>query len=497
MSEKQTYTIFDLPSSTNEITGNELIELSTPVGNEYYDSRKETINNLSDWLGNYLNINELNTDNKTIISAINELSAAGNNAAAHNSIYRGQWLGIAPTQAQYEAIFNGTFDDMYIGDFWSEDPNDATKTRWRIACFNYYQYTGNQTKVLTNHAVIIPDVCLSIEHPYVISNEGLDSMGGYKYTFARGYKNIQEQYQATEGQTVFHVNHIPEYVFYVKTRLSVPTTGSNQGFDVLWEVDPENSGEDPNNPGQGIITIYGGTRYVLVGGSGVDIMPSFNGMPANAWPYFGYAYKEDNYGSLYECKQIINQVFGANHIMHHEIPLTTYTIGGNKQGLYTGSFYKKIWTDIDIELPTLESIMGNSSVTCYNEYLYDEVYHQTLKHIPEYIDISTYPIDYCNPPYNSPESHVEMSQLPLFLYDPALIHTRKGYWFRNIGQNDNDQYIAGWLNDYSYQVKYMFITGEAELMRYTTYGSYSNVGIRPMFCISNTTEPNILPGGGV
>jgi len=41
-----------------------------------------------------------------------------NNAAAHNAVYRGKYLGTAITDAQLSAIRNGTFDDLYIGDYW-------------------------------------------------------------------------------------------------------------------------------------------------------------------------------------------------------------------------------------------------------------------------------------------------------------------------------------------------------------------------------------------
>ena len=42
-----------------------------------------------------------------------------NNAGAHNAIYRGKSLGSTVTTAQYSAINAGTFDDLYIGDYWT------------------------------------------------------------------------------------------------------------------------------------------------------------------------------------------------------------------------------------------------------------------------------------------------------------------------------------------------------------------------------------------
>lgn len=42
-----------------------------------------------------------------------------NNAVAHNSIYRGKYLGSSVTAEQYLAISTGAFTDLYIGDYWT------------------------------------------------------------------------------------------------------------------------------------------------------------------------------------------------------------------------------------------------------------------------------------------------------------------------------------------------------------------------------------------
>lgn len=41
------------------------------------------------------------------------------NAGAHNAIYRGKNLGSAVTAAQWAAIDAGTFEDLFIGDYWT------------------------------------------------------------------------------------------------------------------------------------------------------------------------------------------------------------------------------------------------------------------------------------------------------------------------------------------------------------------------------------------
>ena len=73
------------------------------------------------------------------------------NAGFHNSVYRGKNLGTSVSAAQYAQISAGTFDDMFIGDYWVI--NGVT---WRIACFDYWLNTGD-TACTTHHVVIVPD----------------------------------------------------------------------------------------------------------------------------------------------------------------------------------------------------------------------------------------------------------------------------------------------------------------------------------------------------
>lgn len=77
-----------------------------------------------------------------------------NNAGAHNAIYRGKSLGSTVTTAQYAAIKAGTFDDLYIGDYWT-----IGGVNYRIAAFDYYLNSGD-TSCNTHHVVIVPDTCL-------------------------------------------------------------------------------------------------------------------------------------------------------------------------------------------------------------------------------------------------------------------------------------------------------------------------------------------------
>ena len=94
-----------------------------------------------------------------LITAVrNDFGANG--AGAHNAIYRGKYLGSSVTAAQYAAIAAGTFEDMYIGDYW-----EISGIRWRIADFDYYLNSGYDPnngdgkwgQVTDHHIVIVPD----------------------------------------------------------------------------------------------------------------------------------------------------------------------------------------------------------------------------------------------------------------------------------------------------------------------------------------------------
>ena len=76
------------------------------------------------------------------------------NSGAHNAIYRGKYLGSSVTQAQWNAISAGTFDDLYVGDYWT-----IGGVNWRIAAFDYY-YNCGDTNFTKHHAVIVPDTVL-------------------------------------------------------------------------------------------------------------------------------------------------------------------------------------------------------------------------------------------------------------------------------------------------------------------------------------------------
>lgn len=102
-----------------------------------------------------------------------------NNAGAHNAIYRGKSLGSTVTTDQYAAIKAGTFDDLYIGDYWT-----IGGINYRIAAFDYYLNSGD-TNCTTHHVVIVPDTCLYNAQMHNTSSGDYES--GAANTTAGGY----------------------------------------------------------------------------------------------------------------------------------------------------------------------------------------------------------------------------------------------------------------------------------------------------------------------
>jgi hypothetical protein len=122
------------------------------------------------------------------------------NAGYHNSIYRGKYLGTSVSAAQYAAISAGTFDDLFIGDYWT-----INGVNWRIAAFDYW-YNCGDTACNTHHVVIVPDSNLT--------SSGLNSTnittGGYVGTdfYTAANSNTAKATVTTAINSAFGSGHI-------------------------------------------------------------------------------------------------------------------------------------------------------------------------------------------------------------------------------------------------------------------------------------------------
>lgn len=87
----------------------------------------------------------------------------------HGNVFRGKNLGGGVSSAQKAAIKDGSFDNLYIGDYWTI--NGVT---WRIADMDYFLRCGD-TDFTSHHLVIVPDTQLYTGK----MNETHTTEGGY------------------------------------------------------------------------------------------------------------------------------------------------------------------------------------------------------------------------------------------------------------------------------------------------------------------------------
>lgn len=88
----------------------------------------------------------------------------------HRRVFRGKNLGTAMTPEQKTAIQNGTFEDLWLGDYW-----EINGTKWRIADFDYWYNVGD-TAFTQHHVTIVPDGNLGVAK----MNDTSTTTGGYK-----------------------------------------------------------------------------------------------------------------------------------------------------------------------------------------------------------------------------------------------------------------------------------------------------------------------------
>ena len=149
------------------------------------------------------------------------------NAGSHNSIFRGKNLGTQVTEAQYQAIQAGTFDDLYIGDYWV-----IGGVTWLIAGFDYYYGCGD-TAFNKHHAVIVPLLPL-YNHAM---NETNTTDGGYVGSLM--YTEGLEQAK-TQIQQAFGAEHVLSHRIYLINATSSGRPSAGEWFDSTVDLMNEN-----------------------------------------------------------------------------------------------------------------------------------------------------------------------------------------------------------------------------------------------------------------
>lgn len=138
-------------------------------------------------------------------------------AGAHNAIYRGKNLGSSVTNTQYSAISSGTFDDLYIGDYWS-----INGVNYRIAGFDYYYRCGDND-FTKHHIVLVPDTQLYTH----CMNDTNTTEGGY--VGSKMYKEGLEQAKKTIKAAF--PNHVATHRIYLTNAVSNGRPSGGAWFD--------------------------------------------------------------------------------------------------------------------------------------------------------------------------------------------------------------------------------------------------------------------------
>lgn len=103
-----------------------------------------------------------------------------NAAGFHNSIYRGKNLGTTITDAQRAQITAGTFEDLFVGDYWT-----INGRVYRIADFDPFYRCGDNVS-LGHHIALVPDASMGSKQMhntdtggYIAGSEYNTTAGGY------------------------------------------------------------------------------------------------------------------------------------------------------------------------------------------------------------------------------------------------------------------------------------------------------------------------------
>lgn len=102
------------------------------------------------------------------------------NAGFHNSLYRGKYLGNTYTDAQKTAITLGTFEDLFIGDYWTIGGIDYV-----ICHFDYY-YRCSDSDINYHHVIVMPRGFMTGLSVTKINSESIDEG---KYQWCAGSTN--------------------------------------------------------------------------------------------------------------------------------------------------------------------------------------------------------------------------------------------------------------------------------------------------------------------
>ena len=193
--------------------------------------------------------------NKAILDKV---TASG--AGAHNSVYRGANLGTSVTSAQWAAIQAGTFDDMYIGDYWV-----IGGVTYRIAAFDYYLRAGD-TDMTTHHVTLVPDVPM---YTHVMNDTNVTT-GGYvgSKMYTRGLTQAKNTINTAFGST-----HVLTHRQYLSNAVTNGRPSGGSWYDSTVELMTEQN-------------VYGG-KIFGAGNEGSSV-PALYTVDKSQYPLFAF-----------------------------------------------------------------------------------------------------------------------------------------------------------------------------------------------------------------
>lgn len=161
-------------------------------------------------------------------------SCVSDNAGAHNSIFRGKYLGERVTDEQYRCIADGSFKNLFIGDYWT-----IGGVNYRIAGFDYYYRCGDND-FTKHHAVLVPDTHL---YTHCMNDTNITEGG---YVGSKMYKEGLEQAKRTIKAAF--PNHVATHRIYLTNAVSNGRPSGGAWFDSEVDLMSENM-------------VYGGRQF--------------------------------------------------------------------------------------------------------------------------------------------------------------------------------------------------------------------------------------------
>ena len=193
-------------------------------------------------------------------ASLGKADIIGTTGSGHNSIYRGKYLGTSVTEAQWQEIANGTFDDMYIGDYWSI--GDIT---YRIAAFDYYMH-ADDFDTYAHHVTLVPDRPM---YEHVMNDSNVITSG---YVGSKMYTTGLDDAKATINNA-FGATHILSHRQYLCNAVSNGNPSGGSWYNSTVELMTEQN-------------VYGGKVYSAVNNG--STVPALYTVDKSQYPLFAF-----------------------------------------------------------------------------------------------------------------------------------------------------------------------------------------------------------------